>query len=53
MLDTSGKGIFYMDKSTKINLKRKLNVNELVGEKVMIDFDSGDSVVKVDMAWKI
>ncbi len=30
-----------MDKSTKIILKKKLNVTELSGEKVMIDFDSG------------
>lgn len=30
-----------MDKSTIITLKKKLNVTDLAGEKVMIDFDSG------------
>lgn len=30
-----------MDKSTIIKLKKKLNVTDLAGEKVMIDFESG------------
>ena len=30
-----------MDKNTKIILKKKLNVTDLAGEKVMVDFDSG------------
>ena len=30
-----------MDKSTVITLKKKLNVTDLAGEKVMIDFESG------------
>ena len=30
-----------MDKSTNIILKKKLNVTDLAGEKVMIDFESG------------
>ncbi|MBO4921474.1 MAG: PqqD family protein [Lachnospiraceae bacterium] len=30
-----------MDKDTKIVLKKKLNVTDLAGEKVMVDFDSG------------
>ena len=30
-----------MDKNTKIVLKKKLNVTDLAGEKVMVDFDSG------------
>ena len=30
-----------MDKNTKITLKKKLNVTDLAGEKVMVDFDNG------------
>lgn len=30
-----------MDKSAKIIMKKQLNVTELAGEKVMIDFESG------------
>ncbi|MBO4421059.1 MAG: PqqD family protein [Lachnospiraceae bacterium] len=30
-----------MDKNTKIVLKKKLNVTDLAGEKVMVDFDNG------------
>ena len=30
-----------MDKDTKIVLKKKLNVTDLSGEKVMVDFESG------------
>ena len=30
-----------MDKNTKIVLKKKLNVTDLSGEKVMVDFDNG------------
>ena len=30
-----------MDKYTIIQLKKKLNVTDLSGEKVMVDFDSG------------
>lgn len=30
-----------MEKSEKIVLKKKLNVTDLAGEKVMIDFESG------------
>ena len=30
-----------MDKDTKIVLKKKLNVTDLSGEKVMVDFDNG------------
>jgi len=30
-----------MDKSTIISLKKQLNVTDLAGEKVMIDFESG------------
>ena len=30
-----------MDKETKIVLKKKLNVTDLSGEKVMVDFDNG------------
>lgn len=30
-----------MDKNTKIILKKKLNVTDLAGEKVMVDFDNG------------
>lgn len=30
-----------MDKNTKIILKKKLNVTDLAGEKVMVDFESG------------
>ena len=30
-----------MDKNIKIVLKRKLNVTDLSGEKVMVDFESG------------
>lgn len=30
-----------MDKKTKITLKKKLNVTDLAGEKVMVDFESG------------
>lgn len=30
-----------MDKATKIKMKKQLNVTDLSGEKVMIDFDSG------------
>lgn len=30
-----------MDKATKIHLKKNLNVTDLSGEKVMIDFESG------------
>lgn len=30
-----------MDKNVKIVLKKKLNVTDLAGEKVMVDFESG------------
>jgi len=30
-----------MDKDTKIVLRKKLNVTDLSGEKVMVDFDNG------------
>ena len=30
-----------MDKNTKIVLKKKLNVTDLAGEKVMVDFECG------------
>ncbi len=30
-----------MDKNTKIVLKKKLNVTDLAGEKVMVDFNNG------------
>ena len=30
-----------MDKNTKIVLKKRLNVTDLAGEKVMVDFDNG------------
>lgn len=30
-----------MDRNTKVVMKKKLNVTELAGEKVMIDFESG------------
>ena len=30
-----------MDKDTKIVLKKKLNVTDLAGEKVMVDFECG------------
>lgn len=30
-----------MDKNTKIVLKKNLNVTDLAGEKVMVDFDNG------------
>jgi len=30
-----------MNKNTKIILKKKLNVTDLAGEKVMVDFDNG------------
>lgn len=30
-----------MNKETKIVLKKKLNVTDLAGEKVMVDFDNG------------
>lgn len=30
-----------MDKESKIVLKKKLNVTDLAGEKVMVDFDNG------------
>lgn len=30
-----------MDKNKKIVLKKKLNVTDLAGEKVMVDFDAG------------
>ena len=30
-----------MDKDTKIILKKKLNVTDLAGEKVMVDFECG------------
>ena len=30
-----------MNKDTKIVLKKKLNVTDLAGEKVMVDFDNG------------
>lgn len=30
-----------MDKNSKIILKKKLNVTDLAGEKVMVDFDNG------------
>ncbi|MBR3579553.1 MAG: lasso peptide biosynthesis PqqD family chaperone [Lachnospiraceae bacterium] len=30
-----------MDRDTKIVLKKKLNVTDLAGEKVMVDFDNG------------
>lgn len=30
-----------MDRTTKVKLKKRLNINDLAGEKVMIDFDSG------------
>ena len=30
-----------MDKNTKIVMKKKLNVTDLSGEKVMVDFESG------------
>ena len=31
-----------MDKNSKIILKKKLNVTDLAGEKVMVDFDNGN-----------
>ncbi len=30
-----------MEKNTKIVLKKKLNVTDLAGEKVMVDYDNG------------
>ena len=30
-----------MDKNAKLVLKKKLNVTDLAGEKVMVDFDNG------------